>query len=100
MNEDKKAADNSGFNTVKFPRSRSRAFCPLCNKPVDLISFKDAADFCKVKIDDIESQAESGELHRIHNSKGKILICGESLFKYLGERETKKPDIKLLPRLD
>lgn len=99
MSKDKKSAD-SNFKAGNFPRSRSRAFCPLCDKPVDLISFEDAANFSKVKIGDIESQAESGALHRIHNSKGKVLICGESLFKNLDERETEKPDLKLLPRLD
>lgn len=100
MSEDKKSAENSGFHTGNFPRSRSRAFCPRCEKPVDLMTFDEAADFCKVKIDDIETQAEKGDLHRIHNSKGKVLICTESLFKNLDARETKKLDLRLLPRLD
>lgn len=100
MSEDKKSAENPGLNTGNFPRSRSRAFCPRCEKPVDLMTFEEAAEFCKVKVGDIETQAAKGDLHRIHNSKGKVLICSESFFKNLDERETKKLDLRLLPRLD
>ncbi len=92
--------NDSDPNISKFPRSRSRAFCPRCEKPVDLMNFEEAAAFCKTDVCDIEALAESGELHRVHNSKGNVLICCESLFKDFDNRQTKKLDVKLLPRLD
>lgn len=83
----------------KFPRSRDRAFCPRCEKPVNLMNFDEVAKFYKAEVSDIEALAETGELHRVHNSKGKVLVCCESLFKDFDNRQTKKLDIKLLPRL-
>lgn len=89
----------SNPNISKFPRSRSRAYCPRCEKPVELMSFEEAAEFYKANVGDIEALTETGELHRVHNSKGKVLICSDSLFKDFDNRQTKKLDINLLPRL-
>lgn len=82
-----------------FPRSRCRAFCPRCEKPVDLMSFDESAEFYKTNVGSIEALAESGDLHRVHNRKGKVLICCESLFKEFDNRQTQRLDKKMLPRL-
>lgn len=87
-------------NISLFPRSRRRAFCPCCEKPVDLMSFEDAAAFYKSNVGSIEALTEAGDLHRVHNRKGEVLICCESLFQNFENRQTQKLDKKLLPRFD
>jgi hypothetical protein len=95
-----KKENQSDPNISMFPRSRRRAFCPRCEKPVDLMSFEDAAAFYKTNVGSIEALTEAGDLHRVHNSKGKILICCESLFQNFDNRQTQKLDKKMLPRFD
>ncbi len=95
-----KKEKDSDLNISMFPRSRCRAYCPRCEKPVDLMSFEESAEFYKTNVGSIEALTEAGDLHRVHNSKGKVLICGESLFKNFDNRQTQKLDKKMLPRFD
>jgi len=69
-------------------RTSDRALCPLCEKPVKLLSFSDAADFIKTETAEIENLAKTGKLHRIHNNRGKVMICAESLFFLFENRPT------------
>ncbi len=69
-------------------RTADRALCPLCEKPVKLLSFSDTADFIKADIREIENLAKNGKLHRIHNNRGLVMICTESLFWYFENRPT------------
>lgn len=93
------AAPNLELKMPHFPRTYDRAFCPRCQKPVNLMFFDEAAGFYKTQIAAIAAIAETGNLHRIHNSKGEILICSESLFQEFSQQKTQKLDVKLLPRL-
>jgi hypothetical protein len=95
-----KKENHSDPNISLFPRSRRRAFCLRCEKPVDLMNFEDAAAFYKTNVGSIEALTEAGDLHRVHNSKGEISICCESLFQNFDNRQTQKLDKKLLPRFD
>ena len=68
-------------------RTRDRAFCPECEKPVKLLSFAEAAEFVKTGFENVLRLAEIQELHRLHNRKGAVMICGESLFRLLTNRQ-------------
>ena len=63
----------------KTHRSRSQAYCFLCKEQVELVSTAQAAQLTAVTQHEIYQCAENGEVHRIHNSKGKIMICRSSL---------------------
>jgi hypothetical protein len=68
-------------------RTRDRAFCPDCDKPVKLLSFAEAEDFVKTGFENILRLAEMHELHRLHNRKGVVMICADSLFRILNNRQ-------------
>jgi hypothetical protein len=67
-------------------RTRDRAFCPQCDKPVKLLSFAEAAGFLNTGLENILRLAERRELHRLHNRKGVVMLCAESLFHILNNR--------------
>jgi hypothetical protein len=81
----------SNSNTIYLRRS-GFAFCPVCEKPVGLLSFDAAAELFKTNVPDIESLAGRGELHRVHNRNGVVLICSDSLFTCINSRETMRLD--------
>jgi ribosomal protein S20 len=62
-------------------RSQTRAFCFLCDAQVELISMAQAAERCRTTQYEIYQLVEQGEVHRIHNSKGSIMVCRNSLEK-------------------
>lgn len=68
-------------------RTRDRAFCPICEKPVKLLNFTEAAEFVKTGFENILRLAERNELHRLHNRKGVVMICAEPLFQLLNNRQ-------------
>lgn len=68
------------FSSEKMPRrSRTKAFCSLCKAQVELMTFSQAAHFCFSDPDTIIELAEKGKFHRIHNRKGEVMICRNSL---------------------
>ncbi len=75
-----------------FLRRSGHAFCPVCAKQIELISFKDAAELFHTDQQDIEFLAKRGDLHQIHNRKGKIMICTVSLFECFDARQTRLLD--------
>jgi hypothetical protein len=86
---------NNEFNYGKIRlRLSDHAFCPVCQKLIRLVTFTDAALIFKTDEEDITSQAESLKLHRVHNRRGNVMICTDSLFSYFDERETRplRPD--------
>ena len=68
-------------------RTRDRAFCPDCDKPVKLLSFEQAADFIQTGFENLLRLAEMRELHRLHNRKGVVMVCADSLFRLLNNRQ-------------
>lgn len=68
-------------------RTRDRAFCPDCEKPVKLLSFADAGEFLKTGFENLLRLAEMNTLHRLHNRKGVVMICADSLFRLLENRQ-------------
>ena len=77
--------------TIRLRRS-GFAYCPVCEKPVELMSFMESAELFKTDTQDIEFLAKHGDLHRIHNRKGEVLICSDSLFQCFDSRETRLLD--------
>ena len=76
------------LRTVRLRRS-AFAFCPVCEKPVELLGFADAAELFKTDLQDIEFLAGRGELHRVHNNRATVLICSDSLFTCFESRQTR-----------
>jgi hypothetical protein len=76
----------------RFPRQHDRAFCIVCDKPVELLGFQVSADLFKTDVQDIEYLASRSEIHRLHNSRGEVMICAASLFASFGERPTRLLD--------
>ena len=76
-------------------RTESRAFCLSCNKPVELVSFDGAAEVLRTSYAEVRSLSEMGDLHRVNNKKGIVMICSESLFAEFNSRPTQRldPDI-------
>jgi hypothetical protein len=71
-------------------RTSRRAYCPMCGKPVELLGFSEAVDFFKTDFQAINGLVERGELHRLHNRKGLVMICADSVFRLL---TTTKDDV-------
>lgn len=89
------ASASDPFISGKLRLRRSgHAYCPVCEKLVELIGFEDAAELFRTDRDDIEILAGRHVLHRIHNRNGLLMICSISLFDSFEVRETKKLDPK------
>jgi hypothetical protein len=73
-------------------RTENRAFCPTCQKPVDLMSIEKTAEFYKTNVEEIKSLTHNTVLHPIHNNRGNLMICAESLFAFFERRETQLLD--------
>lgn len=86
--------ETSEFKTdpENFLRHTSSAYCPVCEKPVDLMSFEDAAELFHTDRYDIEFLASRKRLHRVHNKAGHVMICSISLFECFEDRQTRQLD--------
>ena len=69
-------------------RRAGSARCPKCEKPVDLMSSADAARCFKTDEQEIDHLAVTGEVHRVHNCYGDVMVCCNSLFKRFDRRAT------------
>ena len=83
MKKDTKTTTSENRIRATPYRTSDRALCPLCEKPVKLLSFSDAADLFKTDIQEIGQMAQTRKLHPLHNRHGKIMICSESLFRII-----------------
>lgn len=87
----KQAAEGFG----QLPRSVRRshnAFCPVCAKHVELISFENAAGLFHTDLQDIRFLTESGDVHQLHNRKGQVMACRPSLCECFENRRTRLLD--------
>ncbi len=73
-------------------RRSSHAFCPVCAKQIELISFEDAAKLFHTDLQDIQFLAKSGGIHQLHNRKGEVMACSPSLFECFDNRRTRLLD--------
>ena len=59
--------------------SQNEAFCLFCRQQVGLICGEQAAIYFQADLYAIDRLVQTGEVHRLHNSQGEIMICGKSL---------------------
>ena len=83
----------NGLNTGEFRltskiRGRARAYCPKCERPVQLIHDAKAEEIFKSVLSELLDLASRGVLHRLHNSRGILMFCGNSLFQCFSDRPT------------
>jgi hypothetical protein len=85
--------DLSGESKMR-PRLRDRAYCPICEKLVRLASIAESIEMFRSDNSDITRLAEERKLHRLHNRRGEVMICSDSLFATFDSRQTRllKPD--------
>lgn len=60
-------------------RTRTEAFCLLCKTRVSLMTIEQTKKLYASNWDDILRLAENGEIHLIHNIRGELHVCIESL---------------------
>lgn len=79
-----------------FLRRSGHAYCPVCSKEIELLSFARAAELFNTDLQDIEFLAKSGDVHQIHNRKGILMVCSVSLFECFDNRRTRLLDSGIL----
>ena len=87
-NEIQETLQIGGQGKVASKRTINRAFCLLCEKEVELKNFDEAAEILKADFGEILALAETGQVHRLHNARGRVAVCAESLFDLLEKRPT------------
>lgn len=88
-------ANVTGQSNTGAGRTANQAFCLICRKKVELMSYERTAETLQINFNELLEFAEAGQLHRLHNARGKIAICAESVFEFLEKRPTQRfnPDI-------
>jgi DNA-binding LytR/AlgR family response regulator len=90
IKEISKATSASGQSLSGFKRTENEAYCLLCEREVELKTFEQAAEILKTNFREILDLAEAGQVHRLHNSRGRVVICSESLSEILEKRPTQR----------
>ena len=80
-------------------RRSGHALCPVCEKHVQLISFENAAELFHTDLQDIQFLTKKGEIHQVHNRKGKVMACSASLFDCFDNRKTRLLDSGIFKEL-
>lgn len=75
-----------------YLRLTACAFCVVCGRQVELLSFADAAKVFNTDVQDIEFLARAYQVHRLHNRVGELMICSDSLFDCFDKRQTRLLD--------
>lgn len=88
VKEISEATSANGRSLSGFKRTESEAFCMICEKEVGLKTFEQAAKTLKTDFGEILDLAEAKKIHRLHNSRGTVAICSESLNEVLESRPT------------
>ncbi len=83
----------------KKMRTSNFAECPLCGKLVELFDFSHAATLFHTDLQDIEYLTIAGSVHRVHNRKGEVRVCGNSLFHCFDNRRTRLLDAYFSDRI-
>lgn len=67
------------FENAARERTLNQAFCFLCERQTLLLTLRQAAQLCQRPEAEILRAAKGGAIHRLHNSRGTVLICRSSL---------------------
>ena len=98
MAQNSETLKNIADRTVKGLRRSHSAYCLCCEKIVELFTFDEAAKSFNTDRRDIEFLSNRLMLHRIHNKRGKVMICSISLFECFETRATRLLDDSLVQR--
>lgn len=96
MKPDVNGSLGPGSRQSLFLRRSGHAFCPVCSKEIELLTFARAAELFNTDLQDIEFLAKSGDVHQIHNRKGILMVCSVSLFECFDNRRTRLLDSGIL----
>jgi hypothetical protein len=82
-------------------RTHNRAFGFLCQTITPLLTFRQAAQICEMTVEEVLRCATGGAVHRLHNSRGEVLICRNSLQKIATEKQITLPlSLEILQELE
>jgi hypothetical protein len=73
-------------------RLKDHAYCPVCEKLVRLVTTGDAAAIFRATTSEVEQMGITGQLHRLHNRRAKVMICTDSLFRHFDRMQTRRLD--------
>jgi len=76
------------FRFMARLRGSSRAYCPKCERPVQLIGVADAENLFKSTKEQLWELASNGVLHRLYNVRAEVMFCSDSVYRYFDERTT------------
>lgn len=62
-------------------RTKTQAFCLMCKTQTMLVTVGEASQVHQFTLDEISQYVAAGVFHRIHNSRGEVLICQNSLLE-------------------
>ena len=96
MAENSEVLKDIADRTVKGLRRSHSAYCVRCEKIVELFTFDEGAECFNTDLRDIEFLSNRLMLHRIHNKRGKVMICSISLFECFETRATRLLDDSLV----
>ena len=83
------STDSLSTNERVSVRLMGLSYCPRCDKVVELLAFDEAARAYNTDLQDITWLAEQGSLHRLHNRRAYLMVCGLSLFNVFENRRTR-----------
>lgn len=70
----------STYGKRSVVRTRNQTFCSICKLQVGLVAVEKAAETYETTSVEIVVLAEKGIIHRLHNAKGNVMLCANSLF--------------------
>lgn len=74
-------------NQSAVVRTRSQSFCLKCRTQVGLVNTAHAAEFMKTAKYQIYEFADQGKIHLVHNSKGDVMVCFNSILEFEADYE-------------
>lgn len=83
------AGETSRTCKKEYVRTKDQGYCVLCDKPVKLVSFQDAANRLDKTVEVIFNLANSFQIHRFHNRGAIVMICLDSLIKEFNNQKTR-----------
>ena len=68
-------------------RQSAKAFCLICQQSVKLLSFAETAELFETTVQNILQTRRRTELHLLHNRRGVVMICKNSVADILNQRQ-------------
>ena len=72
-------------------RTRTQAFCLVCKKQTTLVGVGAATQVHLFTLDEISQHVADGAFHQIHNSRGEVLFCQNSVRQAESDLQVTQP---------